>query len=112
MTKRGDTCCEKTKQRFANLPDDLRMIKLCFDAGFMKTVVRGQYFVTMDEAELATCREYTTPRDDNFSKAKGWIRGDTKIGSVLEVTVSNHQGRNGIEIVSSPSWATGLNLGL
>ena len=32
------------KQRFADLPDDLRMIKLCSDAGFMKTVDRGQYF--------------------------------------------------------------------
>ena len=28
------------KQRFANLPDDLRMIELCSDAGFMKTVFR------------------------------------------------------------------------
>ena len=65
------------KQRFANIPDDLRIIKVCSDAGFMKTVLRGQYFVTMDEAELAklncpgSCREYTLPRDDDLSKAKG-----------------------------------------
>ena len=92
------------KHIFANLPGDLRMIKLCSDAGFMKTVVRGQYFVTTYEAELAeldcpgSCREYTSPRDDELSKAKGWIRGSTKIGPVLEVTVSYHQGRYGIEI--------------
>ena len=60
--------------------------------------------MTTDEAEVAkldclrSCREYTLPRDDELSKAKGWIRGNTKIGPVLEVTVSNHQGRYGIEI--------------
>ena len=92
------------RQRIANLPDDLRMISRCSDAGFMKTVARGQYFVTIDEAELAqldcpgSFREYTLPRDDELSKAKGWIRGHPKIGSEWEVTVSNHQGRYGIEI--------------
>ena len=60
--------------------------------------------MTTDEAELAkldcpgSCREYKLPRDDELSKAKGWIRGNTKIGPVLEVTVSNHQGRYGTEI--------------
>ena len=78
---------QEYKQRFAHLPDDLRMIKLCSVAVFMKTVFRGQYFVTIDEAELA--------RDVELSKAKGWIRGNTKIGPV---TVGNHQGRYGIEI--------------
>ena len=51
------------KRIIANLPDDLRLIRLCSDAGFMKTVARGQYFVTLDEAELAklnrSCREST-----------------------------------------------------
>ena len=58
------------KQRFANLPNDLRIISV------LKTVVRGQYFATIDEAELAkltclgSCRAYTFPRDDDISKAK------------------------------------------
>ena len=98
---RGDLLREY-KRKFANLPDDLRLIRLCSDAGFMKTVSRGQYFVTLDEAQPAkldgACREYTLPRDEQLSKVKGWIRGDTKIGPVLEVTVSYHQGRYGIEI--------------
>ena len=72
------------EQRFANLPDDLRIISV------LKTVVGGQNFATIDEAELAklncpgSCREYTLPRDDDISKAKGWIRGSTKIGPVLD----------------------------
>ena len=70
------------------------------NAGFIKIVAEGQYFVTHD-AELAkmgsSCRVYTLPRNDQLSKAKGWIRGNEKIGPVLEVTVSNHKGRCGIE---------------
>ena len=38
--------------------------------------------------ESGACREYTLPRDENLSEPKGWIRGNTKIGPVLEVTTS------------------------
>ena len=38
------------KRKFANLPDDLRLIRFCSDAGFMNTVARGQNFVIIDEA--------------------------------------------------------------
>ena len=63
------------------LPDDLRNMKPCSCAGFMKTVVGGEYFVTKNEAELAklnclgSCRNHTLFGDDDLSKAKGWIRG-------------------------------------
>ena len=45
-----------------------------------------------------TCREYTLPRDEKTSDPKGWIRGNTKIGPVLEVTTSYLQGKYGVEI--------------
>ena len=38
--------------------------------------------------EPVTCREYTLPRDEKSSDPKDWIRGNTKIGPVLEVTTS------------------------
>ena len=38
------------------------------------------------------------PRDGKSSDAKGWIRGNTKIGPVLEVTTSYLQGKYGVEI--------------
>ena len=44
------------------------------------------------------CREYTLPRDQETSEPKGWIRGDTKIGPVLEVTTCCLQGKYGVEI--------------
>ena len=36
--------------------------------------------------ESVACREYTLPRDEKSSDPKGWIRGNTKMVPVLEVT--------------------------
>ena len=44
------------------------------------------------------CREYTKPRDGESSTPKGWIRENTKIGLVLQVTTNNHQGKPRIEV--------------
>ena len=90
---------QKYKERVDKLPQPDRLIKICIDAGFLKTVEVGQYFMTKhtDEflqfAEPVTCREYTSPRDEKSSDPKGWIRGNTKIGPVLEVTTGNLQGK-------------------
>ena len=66
--------------------------------------------------EPVTCREYTLPRGENSTDPKGWIRGNTTIGHVLEVTTSNLQGKYGVEIriesVINHSWVIishGLN---
>ena len=48
--------------------------------------------------EPVTCREYTLPRDENSTYQKGWVRGNTKIGPVLEVRTSYLQGKHGVEI--------------
>ena len=45
-----------------------------------------------------TCRGYILPRDGKSSDPKGWIRGNTKIGHVLEVATSYLQGKYGVEI--------------
>ena len=62
---------------------------------------KRQYVTTLDDDQLerlnGSCREYTLPRSDEQSQVKGWIRGNTKIGSVLEVKVCHHQGRYEIE---------------
>ena len=86
------------------LPQPDWLIKFCTIAGFLKTVDVGQYFMTKhtDEflqfAEPVTCREHTLPRDEKSTDPKGWIRVNTKIGPVLEVTTSYLQGRYGVEI--------------
>ena len=63
------------------------MIKFCTDAGFLTRVDVGQYFMTKDTEEFS-----------QFTDPKGWIRGNTKIGPVLEVTTSYLQGKFGVEI--------------
>ena len=74
------------------------------DAGFLSVVEIGQNFMTKDTAEFSqftdavACREYTLPRDEETSEPKGWIRGNTKIGPVLEVTPCCLQGKHGVEI--------------
>ena len=95
---------QKHKERVEKLSQPDQLIKICTDAGFLKTVEVGQYFMTKhtDEflqfAEPVTCREYTLPRDDKSTDPKGWIQGNTKIGPVLEVTTSYLQGKHGVEI--------------
>ena len=74
------------KERFENLPEDIRVSKTGDDAGFIRKVSREQYFVTIHHIALAgfgyagSCREFLSPRDDQRSKLKGWIRGNTKLG--------------------------------
>ena len=48
--------------------------------------------------KTVACREYTLPRDDPASEPKGWIRGNMRIGLVLEVTTSFQHFNHGIEI--------------
>ena len=48
--------------------------------------------------DAVACREYTLPRDEDTSEPKGWIRGNTEIGPVLEVTTCCLQGKHGMEI--------------
>ena len=75
------------------LPQPDRLIKICIDVGFLKTVGVGLYFMTKDTeeflqfAEPVTCREFSVPRDEKSSDPNDWIRGP-KIGPVLEVTTS------------------------
>ena len=94
----------KYQERVERLSPQNLVIKICTDAGFLTTVGVGQYFMTKDIeefsqfAEPVTCPEYTLPRDEKSSDPKGWIRGNTKIGAVLEVTTSYVQGEFGVEI--------------
>ena len=48
--------------------------------------------------DSVVCREYTLPRDESLSEPKGWNRGNTKIGPLLEVTTCCLQVKCGVEI--------------
>ena len=68
--------------------------------------------------DAVACREYTLPRDEETSEPKGWIRGNTKIGSALEVPTCCLHGKYGVGIRimslnkdNSHSWVR-ISLGL
>ena len=104
-------------QQVESLSLENKVSKFCKEAGFMRVVEVGQYFVTKDTGDFrqirsVACREYTLPRDDPASQPKGWIQGNMRIGLVLEVTTS-FQHLYGIEIRiesvnqdNSHSWVT------
>ena len=94
---------QRYQERVERLSQQDRVIKFCTDAGFLTTVEVGQYFMTKDTEEFSqftdsVACEYTLPRDENLSEPKGWIRGNTEIGPVLEVTTCYLQGKYGVEI--------------
>ena len=88
-------------QQVESLSPENRLSKFCKEAGFMCVIEVGQYFVTRNACEFQhtiACRENTLPRNDKSSQPKGWIRGNTRIGPVLEVTTSFQHFKYGIEV--------------
>ena len=84
--------CNNMKNELRSCHNKINWVNFCMDAGFLSVVEIGQNFMTKDTAEFSqftdavACREYTLPRDEETCEPKGWIRGNTKIGPVLEVT--------------------------
>ena len=95
---------QRYQEQIEKLSQQDRVIQFCTNAGFLTTVEVGQYFTTKDTEEFSqftdsvACREYTLPRDEDSSEPKGWIRGNTKIGPVLDVTTCCLEGKDGVEI--------------
>ena len=93
---------QKYFQQVKSLSPENRLSKFCKEAGFMSVVEVGQYFVTRNASEFllrsVACREYTLPRDDPASEPKGWIQGNTRIGTILEVTTSFQHFKFGVEV--------------
>ena len=63
-------------QQVESLSPENRLSKFCKEAGFMRVVEVGQYFVTKDTGDFrqfrsVACREYTLPRYDPASQPKG-----------------------------------------
>ena len=95
--ERGDPCWQETLST-KNEWKGHRVFKMCTDTGFLTTVEVGQHFMTNDTEEFSqftepvACREYTLPRDEKLSDPKGWIRGNTKIGSVATIYLQGKYG--------------------
>ena len=95
----GNLLCEY-EQKFAELPEQQKLTK---NAGFSKNIEKGHFFIALDDEgpdEIKTLRrEHTLPRSEESSYVREWIRGNTKIGQVLDVKLCYHQGSYGVEIM-------------
>ena len=90
------------ERKFAEIPEDQKLSKLCKDAVFLKKIGKRQFFITVEEGSevmQTTSREYTQPRKLVTSRPRGWIRSNTKIGPVLDVKPYPNEGRNCIDIM-------------
>ena len=88
-------------QQVNSLSPENRLDKFCKEAGFMSVVEVGQYFVTRNVSEFVhavACHEYTHPRADPACKPKGFIKGNMRIGPVLEVTTTFQHFKYGVEV--------------
>ena len=90
-------------ERIESLSPESKVSRFCMEAGFMRIVEVGQYFMTKDTGDFrhfrsVACREYTLLRDDPASQPIGWIQGNTRIGPVVEVTTSYLWGKYGVDI--------------
>ena len=121
---RQDLLLQQYGERIEKLSHQDKLSKVCTDAGFLTFVEVGQYFMTKDTQEFSqftntvACREDTLPRNEEASEPKGWIRGNTKNGPVLEVATCCLHGKYVVEIRimlknenNSHSWV-GISHGL
>ena len=94
----------KQDEEVSNLSETSKFDAACEDAGFVKTVCVGQFFMTRSEVQLSmfgntsACREYTLPRDHLDSYPKGVIGINAKIGPALGVVVTKRYELYGIEV--------------
>ena len=63
-------------ERIESLSPESKVSRFCMEAGFMRVVEVGQYFMTKDTGDFrqfrsVACREYTLPRDDPASQPQG-----------------------------------------
>ena len=82
---------QQYEERIKLLSQKNKLSKFSMDAGFVHVVEIGEFFMAKDTEEWFIawgCREYTPPRNDESSQAKGWIQENTRIGPVLEVQLS------------------------
>ena len=70
----------------------------CWEHEDQRCGKRTSYIPCIQCFRKRSCREYTLLRSGESSHVKGWIRGNTKIGQVLDVIVCYQQGRHGVEI--------------
>ena len=92
-------------ERIESLSPESKVSRFCMEAGFMRVVEVGEYFMTKDTGDFrqfrsVACREYILPETIQLHNQKGRIQGNMRIGPVLEVTTSFQYGKHGLKFES------------
>ena len=110
-----ETCCDNTSRNSQNFLKIKIWPNYAPTLGFFKNIGKAQFFITIDEEgpdDMKTlCRKYTSPRNEAASRARGWIRGNTKIVPVLDVKLYFRQGRYCVGVWSNLYFETEQFLG-
>ena len=74
-----DLLLQRYEERIELLSPESKVSRFCMEAGFIRLVEIGQYFMTKDTGDLTqfhavACREYTLPREEGASQPRGWIQ--------------------------------------
>ena len=103
MRKYNESCCvnvSRNSQNFLNKRNRPNCAPMLVSRRVLTKDNSSLHLMKKDLMLWKTsCREYTLPRSEETSRARGWIRGNTRIGPVLDVKVWYHQGRCGVEIM-------------
>ena len=79
--------CKDTTNEWTSFHNKIEWFKFVLFQDSWPRLKIGQYFMTKDTedfsqfTESVAYREYTLPRDEKSYDPKGWIRGNTKIGT-------------------------------
>ena len=90
MTSDRENLLQDYERRFEKLPEDQKLSKLCSEAG-LRLVEVGQFFHTLPSQSF--CREYTLPRDQEGTRAKGWIQSNVRFGPVPDIKSCKKDGK-------------------
>ena len=96
MHSNGETWCNNMSENPNNCPKTRN-----YPTG-LKLVEKGQYLFSLDTEEGQEmqhfCQEYTMPRNEKKTRAKGWILKNTRNGPVLNIKVCYRDEQCSVEV--------------
>ena len=102
----GHFGARKRDERIRILPESARLATECEDAGFVRTVSKGQYFKAGPEIDWfdnsSVCREHTHPQDHLAAYTKVSIGVNTRFGPALKVMATKMHGMYGMRSKLTP----------
>ena len=99
--ERQGNLLQKYEEQFERLSEDQKLSRLCSEAG-LRLVEVGQFFCALPSPKgkehQSLCRDFSMPRDQKGTKAKGGVQSNVRFGPVSDIKVCNHTGTCSVEV--------------